>query len=92
LTSELGDEQTLATPTVVTDPSACAELVDRTLDHFGSLDVLIHNAGLGLYAPITEVDPEDWRTMFDVKASGIPDSCKPGNHQQAGEVMETCSE
>jgi len=89
---ELGDEQTLATPTDVTDPSACAALVDRTLDHFGSLDVLVNNAGLGLYAPIIEADPEDWRTMFDVKASGIPDSCKPGTYQQAEEVMETCSE
>ena len=60
LVSELGDEQTLAIPTDVTDPSACAALVDRTLDHFGSLDVLVNNAGLGLYAPITEADPEDW--------------------------------
>ena len=67
LVSELGDKQTLATPTDVTDPSACTALVDRTLDHFGSLDVLVNNAGLGLYAPITEADPEDWRTMFDVK-------------------------
>jgi NADP-dependent 3-hydroxy acid dehydrogenase YdfG len=59
LVSDLGDEQTLATPTDVTDPSACVALVDRTLDHFGSLDVLVNNAGLGLYAPITEADPED---------------------------------
>ncbi len=63
LVSELGDEQTHAIPTDVTDPSACAALVDRTLDHFGSLDILVNNAGLGLYAPITEADPEDWRTM-----------------------------
>ena len=63
LVSELGDEQTLAIPTDVTDPSACATLVDRTLDHFCSLEVLVNNAGLGLYAPITEADPEDWRTM-----------------------------
>ncbi len=72
LVSELGGEQqTLAVPTDVTDPSACAALVDRTLDHFGSLDVLINNAGLGLYAPITEADPEDWRTMFDVNVLGV---------------------
>ena len=71
LVSELGGEQTLAVPTDVTDPSACAALVDRTLDHFGSLDVLVNNAGLGLYAPITEADPEDWRTMFDVNVLGV---------------------
>lgn len=71
LVSELGDEQTLAIPTDVTDPSACAALVDRTLDHFGSLEVLVNNAGLGLYAPIIEADPEDWRTMFDVSVLGV---------------------
>ena len=46
-------------------------LADRTLAHFGSLDVLVNNAGLGLYAPITEADPEDWRTMFDVNVLGV---------------------
>ena len=35
LVSKLGDEQTLAIPTDVTDPSACATLVDRMLDRCG---------------------------------------------------------
>ncbi len=71
LASELGGEQALAVPTDVTDSSACAALVDRAIDHFGSLDILINNAGLGTYAPITEADPEDWRTMFDVNVLGV---------------------
>lgn len=71
LTSELGEEQTLAVPTDVTDPSACAALIGQAVERFGSLDVLVNNAGLGLYGPITEADPEDWRRMFDVNVLGV---------------------
>jgi NADP-dependent 3-hydroxy acid dehydrogenase YdfG len=70
LAAELG-ERALAVPTDVTDPAACAALITRTVECFGSLDVLINNAGLGLYAPITEADPEDWRKMFDVNVLGV---------------------
>ena len=34
------------------------------------MDVVVNNAGLGLYAPIPEGDPEDWRRMFDVNVLG----------------------
>jgi NADP-dependent 3-hydroxy acid dehydrogenase YdfG len=68
LAAELG-EGTLAAPTDVTDPAACAALVARTIEHFGSLEVLVNNAGLGLYGSVADGDPEDWRRMFDVKMS-----------------------
>ena len=64
-------EGTLVAPTDVSDPAACAALVARTLERFGSLDILINNAGLGLYGSIAEGDPEDWRKMFDVNVLGV---------------------
>jgi NADP-dependent 3-hydroxy acid dehydrogenase YdfG len=70
LAAELG-EGTLAAPTDVTDPAACAALVARTIEHFGSLEVLVNNAGLGLYGSVADGDPEDWRRMFDVNVLGI---------------------
>ena len=68
--AELG-ERALAAPTDVTDPAACAALVARTIERFGSLEILVNNAGLGLYGSIPEGDPDDWRRMFDVNVLGV---------------------
>ncbi len=70
LAAELG-EGALAAPTDVTDPAACAALVARTVERFGSLEILVNNAGLGLYGSVAEGDPEDWRMMFDVNVLGV---------------------
>ncbi|MBA2534486.1 MAG: SDR family oxidoreductase [Rubrobacter sp.] len=70
LAAELG-EGALAVPTDVTDPDACEHLVSRTLETFGSVDVLVANAGLGLYGSIAEGNPKDWRVMFEVNVLGV---------------------
>jgi NADP-dependent 3-hydroxy acid dehydrogenase YdfG len=70
LAAEFGVEA-LAAPTDVTDPAACAALVARTVERFGSLEILVNNAGLGLYGSIPEGDPDDWRRMFDVNVLGV---------------------
>jgi NADP-dependent 3-hydroxy acid dehydrogenase YdfG len=69
LAAELG-EGALAVPTDVTDPAACEALVSRAVAGFGTVDILVANAGLGLYGSIAEADPEDWRTMFEVNVLG----------------------
>jgi NADP-dependent 3-hydroxy acid dehydrogenase YdfG len=70
LAADLG-ERALAVPTNVTDAAACAALVARAVERFGSLEILINNAGLGLYGSVAEGDPEDWRKMFDVNVLGV---------------------
>ncbi|MGI8911158.1 MAG: SDR family oxidoreductase [Rubrobacteraceae bacterium] len=69
LTTELG-EKALAVPTDITNPAAAGALVARTVERFGAVDVLVNNAGIGLYAPIAEGDPANWRRMFDVNVLG----------------------
>lgn len=71
LASELGGERILAVTTDVTDPSACVALAEQTVERFGTIDTLVNNAGLGVYASIAEGDPEDWRKMFDVNVLGV---------------------
>ena len=70
LAAELG-EGALAVPTDVTDPAACEALVSRAVERFGSVDLLVANAGLGLYGSIPDGDPEDWRRMFEVNVLGV---------------------
>ena len=38
--------------------------------HFGGLDVLVNNAGVGLFRPVSEITFEQWRTTLDTNLSG----------------------
>jgi NADP-dependent 3-hydroxy acid dehydrogenase YdfG len=44
--------QALSVPTDVTSPEAVNELVDKVMDRFGRIDVLVNNAGIGKVAAV----------------------------------------
>lgn len=44
--------------------------VDEVVAHFGRLDVMINNAGLGPTTPIEDITPEIYRKVFDVNVGG----------------------
>jgi NADP-dependent 3-hydroxy acid dehydrogenase YdfG len=45
--------------------------VQFALDHFGQLDVLVNNAGIGPISPLDELRVEDWDDMIDVNFRGV---------------------
>lgn len=50
----------------VSDVEQIKQTVEDVERHFGRIDILCNNAGLGLSAPAEEMSDEDWLTMMDV--------------------------
>lgn len=74
LAQELRDNglSALAIPCDVADATAVQHLITTTSDSFGSLDVLVNNAGL--IDPITTLsdsDPAAWSKVIDVNVKGV---------------------
>jgi len=52
--------------------------VQAILKKWGSLDILIANAGIGHFAPVDKMDPNDWHTMIDTNLNGVFHTLKAG--------------
>ena len=50
--------------------------VQKVIDHFGKLDVLVANAGVGHYASIESLTEEDWNSTIDTNLTGVFHSVK----------------
>lgn len=55
----------------VRDPEACERLVERAVERFGGLDVMVNNAGLGRFGPIQELSVEDWQVQVETNLNGV---------------------
>ncbi|WP_328335115.1 MULTISPECIES: SDR family oxidoreductase [unclassified Streptomyces] len=53
----------LAVPADIRDEQQITEVVDRTLDAFGRIDVLVNNAGGQFTAPAEDISPNGWRAV-----------------------------
>lgn len=72
LASELGDPTRVVTQvTDLRDVGSIAALFEKVRGLWGGVDVLINNAGLGRYSPLTSGDEELWREMLEVNVLGL---------------------
>lgn len=54
----------------VTDPAQVASAVQRAIERFGQIDVLVNNAGYGYRAAVEEGDDADVRALFETHFFG----------------------
>lgn len=58
-------------PLDISDQSAVTSVLERILDAFGRLDILVHSAGLNVRArELKQLSTSDWNTVIDVNLNG----------------------
>ena len=55
----------------VSSSEQVTDMFERHLSHFGRLDVLVNNAGIGTVQPILEFTEADWDREFDINVKGV---------------------
>jgi len=55
----------------VTDQASVNAAVDAAVRHFGGIDVLVNNAGIGAQGTVEENELGEWQRVFDVNVFGM---------------------
>ena len=66
-----GGAEALAVPTDVTDVDAVKQLIQRTLEVYQHVDILINNAGIGHFGPIVDFEPDDWDAVLNSNLKAV---------------------
>jgi NAD(P)-dependent dehydrogenase (short-subunit alcohol dehydrogenase family) len=67
---QLGD-RALALYADVQNERDAARAVDETASKFGGLDVLVNNAGVGVFASVADMTPDQWHQVIQTNLSGV---------------------
>jgi NAD(P)-dependent dehydrogenase (short-subunit alcohol dehydrogenase family) len=66
----------LAVESDVSSMASEKKAVETVISHFGQLDVVIANAGVGHFAPIDLLSEEDWKETIDTNLTGVFNTVK----------------
>lgn len=71
-------------------------LVSKTVEKFGKLDIMINNAGILGFSPLTELSEKDWDKIIDVNLKGVFFGIKHAAKQMikqgnGGKIINTAS-
>lgn len=70
--ASLGDEsKIIGIQSDVTNFQDEINAIEQIKNHFGQLDVVLANAGLGNFAPVDELSLDEWNAMIDTNLTGV---------------------
>jgi 3-oxoacyl-[acyl-carrier protein] reductase len=70
LRAEHGADAVAAVLCDVTDEAQVQRLIDTAVEHYGRIDVMINNAGLGGTQSVLEMTDEQWTRVLDITLNG----------------------
>jgi len=73
---KLGAAQVEVLAIDLTGEAAGARVAEHAVGCWGGIDVLVNNAGFGIFAPIDQIAPEDWDRLIATNLSGVFYCCR----------------
>lgn len=93
--TEASGNPAIAITSDVTDEGSVQNLVDRVMEKYGKIDILVNAMGMNIKRDAFEFPMEDWEKLFDVNVKGTMVACKiVGNvmrKQKAGAIVNLSS-
>jgi NAD(P)-dependent dehydrogenase (short-subunit alcohol dehydrogenase family) len=74
--SDAGEGSVTGAVCDVRDYEEVKALFEHTVAEFGGVDVLVNNAGIGIFGRVDETDPEDFRAVLETNLFGVFYCCR----------------
>jgi NAD(P)-dependent dehydrogenase (short-subunit alcohol dehydrogenase family) len=71
MANTLGEDRVLTVVADVRDLSAMQSAVDKGIERFGGIDIVMANAGIATKGSVLAVDPQAFKTLIDVNVVGV---------------------
>ena len=69
--SDVGEGRVTGAACDVRDYEEVTALIEHTVAEFGGVDVLVNNAGIGLFGRVEDISPEDFRAVLETNLFGV---------------------
>jgi NAD(P)-dependent dehydrogenase (short-subunit alcohol dehydrogenase family) len=71
LAKDAGSSRVLPIPANVRTYAEAEMAIAKTAAQFGGLDILINNAGVGVFRPVADMTVDEWHRIMDTNVSGV---------------------
>jgi NAD(P)-dependent dehydrogenase (short-subunit alcohol dehydrogenase family) len=83
IVEEIGasEGEAVAFPVDVRRPESVQDLVDKAVESYGRLDIMVNNAGISMAYPSENLSPEDWIRALETDLFGVFYGCQSAARQ-----------